>query len=624
VSEPFEVFGPYAVYERLGQGGMATVHRAEKRGIGIRRPVALKRLLPHVAADPALVKLFVDEARVASHLRHGNVAQTYELGKVGDTFFIAMEYASGPTLAQIIRQCLHAAGEIPPTIIVNILQQICEALDYAHELCDESGQPLRIIHRDVSPANIIVTNTGVVKLIDFGIAKATISSVKTQTGFIKGKFGYIAPEYITGRIDARVDLFAVGVVAHEMMAGRRLFEGQDDFETLQNIREMNLRPPSHWNPHVTPDLDDIVMTALQRDPADRWQTAGAMHIALAHVARGFGLVVGGQQLAEWVNWAFSQVRGRAMQPGADDAGGTRPAPRPGSSLSIEVIRVSARSIERSETGGGDPDGSAGSAPRGIDLTLPPETVAPETLPETPLPERVRPSRRPRPPSDYDETLPLERIELSRRDIEILTPSPVLEPPPPPPAPSPAPRSSRTHDAVAAATGSPPPIALPRPSLPFAAVSPPRVSRVQAAMAPPAAAPRALDGLPSLPGTLPAPRALDGLPSLPDIASSREMKLLPGLRRVTSSREIALPAEPALPAPTEPAEDTARRAGKPRPAKATQKTRPQPKPDRIAAAPAANVDTAPAPRTRRNLVWLILLMMALGAGAMAAAYYLPDL
>ncbi|HEX3479880.1 MAG TPA: serine/threonine-protein kinase [Kofleriaceae bacterium] len=640
MSAPFEVFGPYAVYERLGQGGMATVHRAEKRGIGIRRPVALKRLLPHVAADPALIKLFVDEARLASHLRHANVAQTYELGKVGDTFFIAMEYASGPTLAQIIRQCLHAACDIPLTITVNILQQICEALDYAHDLCDESGQPLRIIHRDVSPPNIIVTNTGVVKLIDFGIAKATISSVKTQTGFIKGKFGYIAPEYITGRIDARVDLFAVGVVAHEMMTGRRLFEGADDFETLQNIREMNLQPPSRWNRHVTPDLDDIVMTALQRDPADRWQTAGAMQVALANVARGFGLVVGGQQLAEWVDWAFTQQPrdpGGALRSGADDTSGYRPAPRPGSSLSMEVIRASAPSIERSETGGGDPDGSAGgagdSAPRGIDLT-PPETPAPDTLADTPPPERVRPSRRPRPPSDYDETLPLERIELSRRDIEILTPSPVLEPPPAPPALPVPPRSSRTHAAVTTATGSPPPVPLPspfRPSLPFAAVPPTplRPSRVQAAVALPPAVPPpgALDGFPTPRPTLPAPRALDGLPALPDIASSRELEVMPGLRRVTSSREIALPPEPAAPPPRpapEPAEPTAKPPGKSRPAKATQKTRPQPRSDRATANAAADAETARGPRSRRNLMWLILLMAALGAGAMAAAYYLPDL
>src|SRR5215470_2981724 len=129
---------------------MATVHRAEKRGVGIRRPVALKRLLPHVAADPELVKLFVDEARLASRLHHANVAQTYELGKVGEIYFIAMEYASGPTLAQIIRQCQHAGARIPLPLIVSILSQVCEALDYAHHRCDDAGRPLRIIHRDVS------------------------------------------------------------------------------------------------------------------------------------------------------------------------------------------------------------------------------------------------------------------------------------------------------------------------------------------------------------------------------------------------------------------------------------------------------------------------------------------
>jgi serine/threonine protein kinase len=544
VADAFEEFGPYAVYERLGQGGMATVHRAEKRGVGFRRPIALKRLLPHVAADPALVKLFVDEARLASHLRHTNVAQTYELGKVGDTFFIAMEYASGPTLAQIIRQSHNAAGDIPLTIIVNILQQVCEALDYAHNLCDETGQSLRIIHRDVSPANIIVTSTGIVKLIDFGIAKATISSVKTQTGFIKGKFGYIAPEYITGQLDARADLFAVGVVAHELMSGRRLFEGRDDFETLQNIRDMDLLPPSHWNPHVTPDLDDIVMTALQRDPAHRWQSAGAMQIALANIARAFGLVVGSQQLAEWVDWAFSQLPPDSGPVAAGSADHSDERPRPGSSLSIEVRRASASALE-------------------------------VTPPETPVPARS--SRRSRPPSDFDETQPLERIELSRRDIEILTPSPVLESPPVV-LPTP-PRSSRVHDVpappprVAEASGSPPPV--------------------------------------------PLVRSIDDLPVLPDIASSRELDVLPRLRRPSTRHEVAVPpAVSEFPgSPTEVAPPAlARPAGTSRPTKATQKTRPQPRP----AAPIA------APRARRSLVWLILLMIALGSGAMAAAYYLPDL
>jgi hypothetical protein len=343
-----------------------------------------------------------------------------------------------------------------------------------------------------------------------------------------------------------------------------------------------------------------------------------MQVALANVAREFGLVVGGQQLAEWVDWAFTQVprdADGAMQPEADDASGYRQAPRSGSSASIEVIRTSARSTERMATGGGDLDGFASgegdSAPCGIDVTLP-DLLAPETLPETPPPERVRPSRRRRPASDYDETLRLERIELSQRDIEIFTPSPVLEPPPALPVAPPAPRASRTHAAVVTASGSPPPIALPspsRPSLPFAAVTPtpPRPAHVQAAVAPPPA--------------VPAPRALDGLPALPDIASSREIAL--------PLEPAAPPAPPAPPAPAEPAELTAKQAGKSRPAKATQKTRPQPRPDRAAADPAAadpaaNADTARGPRSRRNLVWLILLMVALGACAMAAAYYLPDL
>jgi hypothetical protein len=228
---------------------------------------------------------------------------------------------------------------------------------------------------------------------------------------------------------------------------------------------------------------------------------------------------------------------------ADDSG-PRPAPRPGSSLSIEVGRPAARSQD-------------------------------VTPPQTPVPAR---SRRSRPPSDFDETLPIERIELSRRDIEILTPSPVLEPPAALPMP---PRSSRVHDVpappprVAAASGSPPPVAV--------------------------------------------PRDLDGLPALPDIAASRELEVMPGLRRTSARHEVPVPpAVSEFPGPpTEPAPTLAKPAGKPRPSRPTQKTRPEPR-------PGARIHAPRAPRRRRSLVWLILLMIALGSGAMAAAYYLPDL
>jgi len=632
VSDAIEEFGPYLVYERLGQGGMATVHRAEKRGVGFRRPIALKRLLPHVAAEPDLIKLFVDEARLASHLHHANVAQTYELGKVGETFFIAMEYASGPTLTQIVRQCQLAAGEIPLTITVNILSQVCEALDYAHNLCDESGQPLRIIHRDVSPANIIVTNTGLVKLIDFGIAKATISSVKTQTGFIKGKFGYIAPEYIAGQIDARVDLFAVGVVAHEMLAGRRLFEGEDDFETLANIREMAIRPPSQWNPHVTPDLDDIVMTALARDPAERWQSAAAMQVALSNAAREFGMVVGSHQLAEWVDWAFSQVP-RDSGPMASLEGSGADV---GYRASTRGRRDSSVQIEL----GASPDDA---------LAL----------------RRERASS----PSDSEETVPLERVHLALGDLftpPAMAAAPAASaselparptPTDAPPAPPPPPQRARPHDSSPPAPP-PPPRSRPNDSSPppsrpsrnheAATPPPPPPTRARESVPPPIPASRevVLAAPPPPPPPPPPPRpsrpleavgsSLDGTPPLPrpEVADERELFIvppgsmfeMPAPEPPSARPEAAKPEPPrAEPEPRpEPAQPRATAAVKPSQARPSQAVPAEAQPARTvrtrrpprAAAP-------PAPATRRGWLWLVLLMVALGAGATAAAYYWPD-
>jgi serine/threonine protein kinase len=303
-----EAVGNYLVYEQLGRGGMATVHRAETQGVeGFRRPVALKRLHPHLAADADLVKSFVHEARLASHLRHANCAQTYDLGKFEDTYFIAMEYVPGATVMQLIQQCNAAAGLMPIAIALNILIQTLDGLDHAHNLSDESGKPLGIIHRDVSPSNVIVSNTGVVKLIDFGIAKAeSMGAARTQTGLIKGKFGYVAPEYTYGQLDLRADLFAVGVIAHEILTGRRLFEGKDNFETLELLRSGPIQPPSRYRSDVMRDLDDIVMTALQRDPALRWQSASAMRTALANCARDAKLEITNQQVFDWVEWAFMQ------------------------------------------------------------------------------------------------------------------------------------------------------------------------------------------------------------------------------------------------------------------------------------------------------------------------------
>ena len=310
-----EEFGPYRVYEQIGLGGMASVHRAETQGIaGFRRPVALKRMLPHVAANDDLVRAFVREARLASHLRHANVAQTLDLGKVGDVYFIAMELVPGKNLREILSHCLRVVGPMPIPNAINIISQIADALDYAHNLCDETGTPLGIIHRDVSPSNVIVSDGGVVKLIDFGIAKASAASMQTMSRTIKGKFGYMAPEYIEGRLDARADLFALGIIAHELLANRPLFQGGDDMDTLHNVRTMKIEPPSHFNPKVPPEVDALVMTALERDPNRRWQGANAFRTALASEAKQLGLVALGQQVIDWIEWAFAH---KAKPPSAE-------------------------------------------------------------------------------------------------------------------------------------------------------------------------------------------------------------------------------------------------------------------------------------------------------------------
>src|SRR5262245_7770720 len=230
-----EEFGPYVIYERLGLGGMATVHRAKKRGIeGFERMVALKRLLPHLAEDADFVKSFVREAKLASLLIHANVVQIYELGRVGPIYFISMEYVEGHDLRRILRQARRVAGIPPLGVVLTLLAEICEALDFAHTFTDEQGQAVGIVHRDVSPSNVIVSKTGHVKVIDFGIAKATSQQLRTQTGRVKGKLGYMSPEAALGRpLDSRSDIFSTGVLAHELLTARPLFASKNDFETLQ-------------------------------------------------------------------------------------------------------------------------------------------------------------------------------------------------------------------------------------------------------------------------------------------------------------------------------------------------------------------------------------------------------
>jgi len=303
-----EVFGPYLVYERIGVGGMATVHRAKERGIaGFERFVALKRLLPHLAEDEKFVRAFVREAKLASLLQHPNIIQLYELGRVGHVYFISMELIEGHDVRQILRHARRVTGPPPIQVVLSILCQVCEALEYAHTRVDENDEPLGLVHRDVSPSNVIVSQSGYVKLVDFGIAKANAVHLRTQSGRVKGKMAYMSPEAVKGvELDARSDMFSTGVLAHELLTARPLFATKNDYQTLMRVQKATVAPPSTYNQACPPELDAIVLKALERDRSKRWQSAEAMREALDELRTDYQLTANPVSLAEWVRLAFAQ------------------------------------------------------------------------------------------------------------------------------------------------------------------------------------------------------------------------------------------------------------------------------------------------------------------------------
>ena len=285
-----ERFGPYTVYECLGAGGMATVHRASiSIGAGVVREVALKRLLPQLADDRQFNEDFIREAKLAAQLDHPNIVKIVELGKNDDTYFIAMELVRGETLIKLLKRC-GATKTFPPIgVVVALIADLCDALHYANRGRGIYGQALNIVHRDLTPSNVIITDDGRAKIIDFGVAKALSGKFMTNTGMVKGKLGYMSVEALSGsKIDARTDLFSLGVIAWELIAGRRLFRGENEYELITKVREGHVNPPSRHNPSCPPELDAIILKALARDREDRWDSASDLRSALDGIRRRFG------------------------------------------------------------------------------------------------------------------------------------------------------------------------------------------------------------------------------------------------------------------------------------------------------------------------------------------------
>jgi serine/threonine-protein kinase len=279
---------------------MAKVYRAEIDVDGSVFEVALKCLDPELAADRTFVRRFIDEARLGQLLRHVNIARTHEVGSIDNVHFIAFEFIPGVTLLRLFEHALDTQPA-PVYITLRVIAQIARALAYTHTLRDEQGKPLQLVHRDVAPSNIIVANSGTAKLIDFGVAKATINHVRTVVGSVIGKLGYVAPEYLrTGKLDARADIYSLGVVLYEMLTARRLFD-VDTLDDAERLRVSPIPPPSAINPHVPRELDQIVRQTLAPDPARRWASALDLYTALDNFAHEAGLAVGDADVAEWLH-----------------------------------------------------------------------------------------------------------------------------------------------------------------------------------------------------------------------------------------------------------------------------------------------------------------------------------
>jgi serine/threonine protein kinase len=261
---------------------MARIYLAKAGGIGaFERYVVLKTISPDRAGDQRFVTMFLDEARLAATLNHQNIAQVYEVDEADGNLFITMEYVHGENLRHILESTLRKGWTIPVELAVMIVSSASAGLHHAHERKGKNGQPLNIVHRDVSPANIMVGYDGSVKLLDFGIAKAEERSTKTQQGTIKGKYGYMSPEQCRGKpIDRRSDIFALGIVLYEITTLRRAFRGNDDFDTMKRIVNGDLVPPSVAVPSYPRELEAIVLTAMARDPDYRFQTTQEMLEAL--------------------------------------------------------------------------------------------------------------------------------------------------------------------------------------------------------------------------------------------------------------------------------------------------------------------------------------------------------
>jgi serine/threonine protein kinase len=345
------LLGPYELGERLGLGGMAEVFVAYRAGPhGFAKKVALKRILPELAQDARFVAMFCDEARISAPLCHPNIVQVIDFGESQGELFMAMEYVEGVSLAKLLRYVSGRRERFPLGAALFIAHEVLSGLSFAHEACDENGNPLSIVHRDVSPGNVLIGRAGDVKLADFGIVRSAYVDRRTYPGELKGKVGYMSPEQVMGvEVDPRSDLFTVGIILSEMLIARPLFSGQNEFDILTKIYEADLSALERYGADLSPALRDVLRQALGKAPADRFASARDFAEALRKLAQQARISLDDSELVPWLS-ALGVLPSRS---GTHEvtrlAGQLEPAPS---------VRVSPRPVLRPTTAAPPPSNRA--------------------------------------------------------------------------------------------------------------------------------------------------------------------------------------------------------------------------------------------------------------------------
>lgn len=297
------MFGRYELVAHLATGGMAEIFLARERGLaGLERLVVIKRILPKLADDSSFVDMFLREARIIARLNHPNVIQIFELGEENGNYYIAMEYIHGSTVREMQVLAEGGGSKLPVQVTCSIVDQAARGLHAAHELRGLDGNPLGVIHRDISPHNLMCTTEGFVKVLDFGVAKASQGAEATHSGHLKGKFAYMSPEQCQGlKLDRRADIFALGIVIWETLTGKRLFKREKDLDMMRAVVQEDSPPPSHYNPQVPAAIDRVVLRSLHKDRAQRYQTAEAFRTDLMQACRDQNFHYGEDVLSSFLN-----------------------------------------------------------------------------------------------------------------------------------------------------------------------------------------------------------------------------------------------------------------------------------------------------------------------------------